>query len=374
VSQRRRAVGGLVKQHIVVLTAFVAAVCSSFAVAPDHEYWDYFETRTLMSLFCAMAVIYALDNLGVLSALANRVVRRFRTRRWLILGLVWATAVWAMLVSNDMALLTFLPLTYLALDATGNRRYLAFAFIMETAAANLGGMITPFGSPQNLFLYSYFEIPTPEFFGVMAIPFVGSMLVITGICLLVGDEPIRAVEADGAFRRWPTLAYVGLFVLTAAIVFRIAPVWVGFVVPAALLVLDRSALVKLDYGLLLTFVFFFIFSGNLARVESINTALSDVMQGNVLLWSTLGSQVISNVPAAILLAQFTEDYRQLLVGVNIGGVGTIVGSLASLIALSKYRQYEPGRTGSFFALFTVVNVGLLLFLFALTSLAFALGL
>ena len=370
----RRAVGRLARQHVVVLTAFACAVGSCFAVAPDDEYWEYFETRTLMSLFCAMAVIYALDNINFLSALANRVVRRFRTRRWLILGLVYATAVWAMVISNDMALLTFLPLTFLALSVTGNLRYLAFTFIMETAAANLGGMITPFGSPQNLFLYSFFEIPTQEFFTVMAIPFVASMLVITVICLMVEDAPIREVNAEGSFRTWPTVAYGALFALTVAIVFRLLPVWVGFAVPAALLLLDRRALIRLDYGLMLTFVFFFVFSGNLARIDSVNTELSQLMENNVLLWSTASSQVISNVPSAILLAQFTDNYRELLVGVNIGGVGTIVGSLASLIALAKYREYQPDRTGSFMLLFTAVNAGLLVFLFLVMSLAFAAGL
>jgi Na+/H+ antiporter NhaD/arsenite permease-like protein len=364
----------LARQHVVVLTALFAAVCSSFAVPPDGRYWDYFEPRTLMALFCAMAVIYALDRVKFLSALANRVVRRFRTRRALILGLVYATAAWAMVISNDMALLTFLPLAYVALEATGNERYLAFTFVMQTAAANLGGMITPFGSPQNLFLYSYFKISAPHFFGVMAIPFAVSMLAITGICLLVGDAPIRRVDVQGSFNRRRTIAYLALFALIVAIVFRVAPVEAGFVVLAALLVLDRSAVLRLDYGLLLTFVFFFIFSGNLGRIDSVSGSLSDLLSHDVLLWSTLGSQVISNVPAAILCAQFTTNFKELLVGVNIGGVGTIVASLASLIALAKYRSYQPGRTGSFLLIFSAVNIGLLVLLFAVMSVAFALWL
>ncbi|WP_051470978.1 SLC13 family permease [Patulibacter minatonensis] len=367
----RGALGRLAKQHFVVLIAFVAAAASCVAVPPDGEYGDYFETRTLMCLFCTMAVIAALDNVHFISALAGRLVRGLGTRRRLILGLVYATALWAMLISNDMALLTFLPLTYVAFDATGNQRYLAFTFIMETAAANLGGMLTPFGSPQNLFLYSFYEIPAGEFFGVMAIPFAVSMLLITVICLRVQDDEIRAVDLDQAFRTRPTVAYLGLFLLAILIVFRVLPVWTGFVVPAALLVLDRSALVKLDYGLMLTFVLFFVFSGNLARIDSVSSALGELMDSHVLLWSTLGSQVISNVPSAILFAQFTDDYRELLVGVNIGGVGTVVGSLASLIALAKYREYQPGRTGSFLVLFSLVNFGLLVVLFAVMSLAFA---
>lgn len=367
----RTAAGDWAKHNIVVLIAFAGAVATSLAVAPDEEYLDYFETRTLMCLFCAMAVICALDNVGFMQAAAGRVVQRFRTRRTMILGLVYATALAAMLISNDMALLTFLPLTYVALKTTDNERYLAFAFIMETAAANLGGMITPFGSPQNLFLYSHYEVPASEFFKVMAIPFGVSMLVITIICCLIKNEPVPPVKTQESFSPWPTTAYMVLFGVAVAIVFRISPVWVGFVVPIALMYLDRTALIRLDYGLLLTFAFFFVFSGNLARIESLDSALSDLLEGDVLLWGTLGSQVISNVPAAILFAQFTGDYRELLVAVNIGGVGTIVASLASLIALAHFRTYQPSGTRAFMGLFTVVNIGLLVVLYAVMSVLFA---
>lgn len=361
----------LAQRHAVVLISLLAAVVSSAFVLPDAAYTDYFDARTLMALFGMLAVIAALDEARFISAAAGHVVRRFRTRRGLVLGLVGATGLFAMLVSNDMALLTFLPLTYVAFEATGDQQHLAFAFVMETAAANLGGMLTPFGSPQNLFLYSFYEIPAGEFFGVMILPWVASMVAIAAICLRIDDAPIAAVGAPVAFDRRPTAAYLGLFVLVVLIVFRVVPVWAGFAVPAALLVLDRRALVKLDWGLLLTFVLFFVFSGNLARIDAVGDALGDLMHGDVLLWSTLSSQVISNVPSAILLARFTDAYRELLVGVNIGGVGTLVGSLASLIALAKYRQFQPGRTGRFVWLFTVVNVGLLVALYAVMELAFA---
>ena len=367
----RSAAARLAKEQVVVLVAATLALLSCLLVTPDREYRDYFETRTLMCLFCTMAVIAALDNVGFLTALADRVVRRFRTRRGMIVGLVYATGAWATLISNDMALLTFLPLTYVALEATSNERYLAFAFVMETAAANLGGMITPFGSPQNLFLYSHFNIAASDFFGVMLLPFVVSMVLITAICRCVPDAPIEAMDVRKPFRTWPTVAYFMLFALAVAIVFRVTPVWVGFVVPVALLVLDRSAFAKLDYALLLTFVFFVIFSGNLARIGTVHTALTGLMDANVLLWSTLSSQVISNVPSAILLAQFTDDYRELLVGVNIGGVGTIVGSLASLIALSAYRTYHPQGTRKFMVIFSAVNVGLLAVLLVVMSVGFA---
>lgn len=364
--------GPWVKQHAVVLAAIVVAFISCLIVPPDDEYVEYLDVRTLMCLFCTMAVITALDNVGFILVLAGRTIHYFRTRRGIITGLVFMTAVAAMFVSNDMALLTFLPLTYLALEATGNVRYLAFAFIMETAAANLGGMILPFGSPQNLFLFSFYEIPTWEFIGVMALPFGISMILILATCLFVPNDPIREVgirHATIVVR--PTVGYLVLFALTIAVVFRIVPVWTGFIVPAVLLFMDRSALVRLDWGLLFTFVAFFIFAGNVARIESVDTWISNGVNDNVLLWSTLGSQVISNVPTSILFAQFTDAYRELLVGVNIGGVGTIVASLANLIALAKYREYQPGRTKSFLLLFSAVNLGLLLVLLTVMSAAFA---
>lgn len=366
-------VRALAKHHAVVIVAFSVALISAAFVPPDKEYRQYFETRTLMCLFATMAVIAALDNVHFFSALGEKVIRLFRSRRTIIIGLIYLTFIGAMLISNDMALLTFLPLTYIALKETGNLRYLAFVFVMEAAAANLGGMITPFGSPQNLFLYTKFEIPANEFFTLMAIPFIISIVTITLICLAIRNEPNAEIEMDTYFKAWPTAIYLILFAVAVLMVFRVLPISAGFAVAGIILILDPKAFLKLDWGLLLTFVFFFVFTGNMARIDTVDSALSGVLQGNVLIWSALGSQVISNVPAAILFAQFTDEYRELLVGVNIGGVGTIIASLASLIALSKFRTYQPDQTNKFMQIFSIVNFGLLISLLIVMELLFTLG-
>ena len=265
-----------------------------------------------------------------------------------------------------MALLTFLPLGFLVLDTTGKRKYLAFTYIMQNIAANLGGMLTPFGNPQNLYLYSCFEIPTLEFMAIMAPPFLIAVLLITICCLIfVKNEPLVVADEKVKLPAGRTVAYLLLFALSIAIVFRGIPYWIGLIViPAVLLFMDRKALKMVDYPLLLTFVFFFIFSGNMAQIDPVKNLFSWLLEKNTLVFSVLSCQVISNVPSAILLSQFTENYSQLLLGVNIGGVGTLIASLASLITFRDYTKRSPGKTGSYILLFSVFNFSFLILLTA----------
>lgn len=362
------------KRHAVALIACLAALASMAFVPPDSTYADYFDLRTLVCLFCAMAVVTALDNVGFILVLATRATQYFRSRRAMIAGFVFMTFFAAMFVSNDVALLTLLPLTYLALEATDSIRYLAFTFVLETAAANLGGMILPFGSPQNLFLFSFFEISTGDFIATMAIPFLVSTILISLMVFLVRSDRIKTVSVDVNLRPKPTALYLALFALTIAVILRALPIWAGAIVPAVLLFADRRALARLDWGLMVTFVAFFIFAGNVTRMDAIAGALESGLNDNVLLFSALASQVISNVPTAILFAQFTDNWRELLIGVNIGGVGTLVASLANLIALAKYREYHPGQTGRFVLTFTAVNALLLVVLCVAAALVVEAGL
>jgi Na+/H+ antiporter NhaD/arsenite permease-like protein len=238
-----------------------------------------------------------------------------------------------MLIANDMALLTFLPLGFLVLHTTGKRKYMAFTFIMQNIAANLGGMLTPFGNPQNLYLYSKFEINELEFLLIMFPPFILAIALITVCCLVfVKPEPLEIDDADYNTPKGRVAIYLLLFALSIAIVFRAIPYVIGLVVIIpVLLIMDRRALLNVDYGLLLTFAFFFIFSGNLARIDAVRDFFSALLEKNTLIVSALSCQFISNVPSAILLAQFTDNYKALLYGVNIGGTGTLIASLASLI-------------------------------------------
>ncbi len=360
-----------VKKNAVMVIALLAAIVTSFIVPPDREYLDYFDYKTLTCLFCVLAVVCALKNINFFYMLAHKVVVLFKNARMSVLALVYITFIGSMLIANDMALLTFLPLGYLVLTTTGKEKYMSFTFIMQNIAANLGGMLTPFGNPQNLYLYTKFEIQNLEFMGIMAPPFILSVVLITICCIVfVKPEPLELEDKAIELNPTKTVIYLLLFALSIIIVFRIIPwYWIGLIViPAFLLVMDRKALKMVDYPLLLTFVFFFVFSGNMGRIGAVRELFSGLLEMNTLVVSALCCQFISNVPSAILLSQFTENYADLLVGVNIGGVGTLIASLASLITFREYAKHNPGKTGRYILEFSAFNFAFLIILTVFMSL------
>ena len=352
---------GFIKKNVVMLIAMVAAIITCFFVPPDKAYLEYFDVKTLTCLFCVLAVVCALKNMRFFYMLAHKVVQLFKTARLSVLALVYITFIGSMLIANDMALLTFLPLGFLVLSATGKEKYMAFTFIMQNIAANLGGMLTPFGNPQNLYLYTKYNIPTGEFMAIMAPPFIISIVAITLCCFIfVKSEPLTIADEEIRLDPKKTVLYLILFALSIAIVFRGIPYLIGlFVIPAVLLVTDRKALSQVDYPLLLTFVFFFIFAGNMARIDVVRDLFSALLEKSTLLVSVLSCQVISNVPSSILLSQFTGNYAELLVGVNIGGAGTLIASLASLITFREYLSHNPGKAGAYIVKFSLFNFGML---------------
>ncbi len=327
----------IIKNNIVMFITLLAAVITTVLVPVDAQYLGYFNLKTLTCLFCTLAIVCALKNIRFFYTLAYQIVKMFKTARLSILSLVYITFIGSMLIANDMALLTFLPLGYFVLTTTGKEKYMAFTFIMQNIAANLGGMLTPFGNPQNLYLYTKFNIPTLEFMAIMLLPFVVSIAILTGCCFVFVKNEAMLVKAQSTkLNPKRTAVYLALFALSIVIVFRVIPYWIGLIViPLALLFLDKKALKMVDYPLLLTFVFFFIFAGNMARIDIVKDVFSFLLEKNTLLFSVLSCQVISNVPSAILLSQFTENYRDLLLGVNIGGTGTLIASLASLITFEN---------------------------------------
>lgn len=354
------------KKNAVVLIAALCAIITSFIVTPDAKYIDYFDFKTLTCLFCVLAVVCALRNIRFFYTIAKAIVRLFKNTRLAILALVYITFIGSMLIANDMALLTFLPLGYFVLHTAGKDKYLAFAYIMQNIAANLGGMLTPFGNPQNLFIYSKFNIPDIEFVKIMLPPFILAVTMITLCCIVfVKKEPIEIKEKAASLPLWRTIVYLLLFAYSIIIVFRVVPYWTGLIViPIALLILDYKALLSVDYGLLLTFVFFFIFSGNMARMDVVRDFFSYLLEKNTLVVSALSCQFISNVPSAVLLSQFTDNYKHLLLGVNIGGVGTLISSLASLITFKQYSAQQPGHTLRYILKFSAFNFAFLAILLA----------
>lgn len=352
-----------IKKNTVLVIAMIAAIITSIIVPPDMEYLNYFDFKTLTCLFCVLAVVCAFKNINFFYIIALNIVKVFKNLRLSILVLVYITFIGSMLIANDMALLTFLPLGYYVLVTAEKQKYMAFTFIMQNIAANLGGMLTPFGNPQNLYLYSFFNISNDEFIQIMFPPFIISIALITICCLFVKKEPLLIKEQPTTLNSKRTVAYSILFVLAIAIVFRGIPYYLGLVViPIALLILDRKALKMVDYPLLLTFACFFIFAGNMARIDVIRDLFSYLLNQNTLLFSICSCQVISNVPSAILLSQFTNNYADLLVGVNIGGTGTLIASLASLITFREYTKNNPKKTKYYIGMFSAFNFGFLIIL------------
>ena len=352
----------LARSNAVLLIAMLLAAVTAVIVPPDGKYIDYFDFKTLSCLFTVLAVVCALGNQRFFYTLAEKIVKRFKNARLTALALVYITFIGSMLIANDMALLTFLPLGYFVLISTGTEKYMCHLFILQNIAANLGGMLTPFGNPQNLFLYSKFNVPDGEFMLTMLPPFLLATVMITVATLIfIKPEPL---VFRGTERRLPKVKigiYLLLFAFSILCVFKIVPYYYALIiVTPTLLIMDRSALMKVDYGLLFTFVFFFIFAGNMARIEVVREVLSELLEKSTLLFSALSCQVISNVPSAILLSEFTTDWRELLLGVNVGGCGTIISSLASLITFKEYTLHNPGKGGRYLLVFSAYNFSFLI--------------
>lgn len=376
----------LLRRHWMLGAAAFVALVSMFLVPPDGAYLGYFDWKTIGCLFCVLAVASALRNAGVFDWAARTAIARFGSPRKLTMTLVLVTAAFSMAFTNDVALVIMLPLSVAALVESGQPRLVPAVFALQALAANLCGMVTPFGNPQNIYLYSYFHVELGEFLMTMAMPF---LLSVVGIVLATwfmtrrgtaeddvvsmqsqqdaSDEDVMAPATSAALLdRRRLVVYVPLFVIALLAVFRVVPFGIAvIIVIVALLIFDRDALLKVDYPLLVTFLCFFIFAGNMARIPMLEEALQPLMGQWGLLTSALTSQVISNVPAAVLLSHFADAWQPLLIGVNIGGAGTLVGSLASLIAIRHFaiartmvprlREPDAPNTASFLRLFGIVN-------------------
>lgn len=354
---------GFVRKNPVLTIAAALAFLTSFIVTPDAEYLGYFDFRTLTCLLCTLAVICALGEIRFFYVCAERIISVAKNLRLATIALVYITFIGSMLIANDMALITFLPLGYIVLSCTKNEKYMAFVFILQNIAANLGGMLTPFGNPQNLYLYSFFAIPAGEFVQTMFPPFLFAIVLITLACFIVPAVPLSYTGEGNKMPKKRLVVYLALFALSILVVFRGIPYQLGLIViPAAIFFLDRNAMKKVDWGLLFTFVCFFIFSGNMARIPAVQSVIGTLVGGSekiTLLTSSISCQAISNVPSAILLSKFTENWKALLYGVNIGGCGTLISSLASLITFRTYMSHNPGKAGSYIALFSVINFAML---------------
>lgn len=357
------------RREAVLCAAAALAAITLFFVPPDGAYLAYVDFSTLGLLFSLMLSVAGLAGAGVFRALTRTITRRVSSARGIVLILVLLCFFSAAFITNDVALITFVPFTTGLLGTRDHRRLIG-VIVAETVAANLGSLATPMGNPQNLYLFHFYSLTVPEFLRVM-LPLGAAALV---LCLVLAflipkGEPPTAAAEDGAFDRGRALLWGAMFLLCVLSVADLLP-WqlcLAAVVLAALS-FDRRLFAKADYSLLATFVCFFIFVGNLARIDAVSRFLRGILAGRELTVSALASQVVSNVPAAAMLAPFTENAAGLLWGVNIGGLGTLIASMASLISYRCYSALPDARRGAYFGVFTAVNFALLALLLGLCAL------
>ncbi|MFA6846646.1 MAG: SLC13 family permease [Sphaerochaetaceae bacterium] len=346
------------KREVVLSCATLLALASMIVVPVDKAYRSYIDVRVLVTLFCLMLVIQAFIKYGLFSELSHRALSWVKSTKVLALVLVSLVFFCSMFVTNDVALLTFVPLTMLLLSSFEERPVM-FIVIMETIAANLGSMALPFGNPQNLYLYSYYRMGFLSFFRCVApVALVGYILILACLSFAHLAVPFSENNQDREpIVKGKLVLSLVVFILCILSVVRLVNYWISFfVVLGVFLWLDRSLFAKVDYSLLMTFVAFFVFVGNVGRVPSVSRFLQDSIQGHEFMFALLSSQVISNVPAAILLSHFTNDGRALLLGTDIGGLGTLVASLASLISFKVYCRARKACKLRYLLWFSLYNV------------------
>lgn len=369
------------KNETVLCVSFLLAVLSAFVIKPDMLYLTYPDYRTIALLFCLMIIVAGFQSLGIFGMLGRFLITRAGSIRGLSIVMILLCFFSSMVITNDVTLITFVPFTILVLRMSGRVERILKLVVLETIAANLGSMATPIGNPQNLYLYSISDLTAGEFMQAV-LPYAGLSLILLMIVVFVGkDEPLLDVSVkDESGKRAEKKAgrvlgqavpLLILLILCLLVVFRILPYQpVLICVILVILVINRKLYLSVDYFLLLTFLCFFVFIGNMKRIPQVSELLVSVVQGRELLIGILTSQIISNVPAAILLAGFSSDFSALLTGVNLGGLGTLIASLASLISFKFFAKEYPDKKGAFLKEFTIWN---LLFLLVLAAEAFLIG-
>ena len=343
------------KKEIVLCVSAVLAVISMFLVPPSKEYVTYIDGRTLVLLFCLMAVVAGWKKAGVLHKAAEMLLQRISNTRQLTQVLVFLCFFSSMLITNDVALLTFVPFGLLVLKKAECTDLMIPVVVLQTVAANLGSMLLPVGNPQNLYLYGQSGLTFVQFVLHMLPLWLVSFFVVAIATLLIKKKPVSVkTEPVTVTGGW---FYLVLFVLCLASVANILPCWaLLLVLLCAILWKDKAILGQVDYCLLVTFICFFVFIGNVKAMPQLAQFFQKWILGRELTVGILASQVISNVPAAILLSGFSDNSKMLLWATDIGGLGTLIASLASLISYKIYMQEKESRGGAYLKMFTLVNL------------------
>ena len=347
-----------VKGEVVLTAAVLLAVISAFFVPPSPAYVSYIDWDTLALLFGLMAVMKGFQKEGLFEFLGTALLKRIYGTRAMLAVLVFLPFVCSMVITNDVSLITFVPFGITVLKLSRREPLVVPMVAMQTLAANLGSMLTPMGNPQNLYLYSQSGMSFWELCGTM-LPYVALSGVCLGIMLFLGSShgirqlPVQAKLGSPVNLGW---CAAGFLLCLLGIFNLVPPLAIAAVVLVFLLFKDRQLLKSVDYSLLGTFVAFFVFIGNLSAISWFQDLLVSALEGRVAAISVIASQVISNVPAALLLSGFTQDWNALLVGCNIGGLGTLIASMASLISYKQVAREYPQKRRTYFLWFTVSNL------------------
>ena len=370
-----------IKQEFVLVVATILAIISMFFVTPSAAYLDYIDWHVLGVLLSLMIIMAGLQRTGLFDSIGGKLLSKTKDTRQLAFILVFLCFFFSMLITNDVALFTFVPFAIIMLKKCRQESMMIPVIALQTIAANLGSMLTPIGNPQNLYLYNLSGMGMGEFLGVM-LPYtvISGVLLCIAILLCCKKQPIsevlleeapKAGEANGtlteqeaqkaALEKGRNLiknsVYITLFIFSLLVVAHVLSYEVVLMVILLMVFnMDRPVLKQVDYNLLFTFIAFFIFTGNMGNIAAIIEALQQLVAGRELFIGILSSQAISNVPAALLLSGFTSDYRELLIGVNVGGLGTLIASMASLISYKLFAKEYNDQKGRYFRWFTISNI------------------
>ena len=356
----------LLKNEVVLVVATALAVVSMLFNTPSEEYIDFIDFRVLGILLSLMLVMAGFQINGVFRKLGKMLVRRCSNTWSLSFVLVFMCFFSSMLLTNDVALITFVPFALLTLKMTNMEQSMIPVVVAQTIAANLGSMLTPMGNPQNLYLYGLSGMSIGEFMLLMLPYTIASAVMLCIFIIFTKKMPLNLEKMEQErekANKWHIVIYSVMFISCILVVLHIIPWYiVTAIIVAMMLFVDRRVFGKADYSLLCTFISFFIFIGNMGQIDVVKDMLSKLIEGRELIISVVSSQVVSNVPAAILLSGFTDNYNMLIVGTNLGGLGTLIASMASLISYKQYANAYPEKKGKYFRYFTVMNVAFLVVL------------
>ena len=367
----------IIKSNAILVISGLLALLSCFIVTPDRQYIGYINSRVLAILFCLMLIVAALSRIGTFNVLTNKLLSKVKTLRGISLLMSLMAFFMSMFLTNDVSLVTLVPFAIMVLEPFGENRKLMYTLIIMTVAANLGSMLTPIGNPQNLYLYEQYKVGLGEFLYLM-LPYslLSLAIVVTLTFILIRetkDLPKVAKQFDEHISLMKLLIYIALFIFNILTVVGVVHYLVSLLVTmVVMMIMDRRSFLKVDYNLLLTFVFFFILIGNIGRMEAVTGTLSGLVSRNPVPAAILSSQIISNVPAAMLLSAFTKDGKALIIGTNLGGLGTLIASMASLITYRFHASFSKnnkdngnGIQENYILNFTWINIAALLLLFGL---------